>query len=97
MYDTSKLSMYIVFRLSAVSFCYRDGSDDIKDPEKELTAYQLEHRVFKAPSLIEIFSYSCGICGSVVGPFYEYKDYIELINLEGRYKNRPSTVWPTIR
>ena len=89
--------MFIVLRLSSVAFCYRDGNDDIKDPQNELTPHQLEHRVFKTPTIIEMLSYSSGINGCVAGPFYEYKDYIDLINFEGRYKNMPSTVWPAAR
>jgi hypothetical protein len=46
--------------------------------------------------LIEVFSYSFSLCGSVIGPFYEFNDYTNFINLRGRYENIPSTFKPAM-
>ena len=40
------------------------------------------------------YMYYCG--GSISGPFFEYHDFIEFIELKGRYSKIPSTIVPTL-
>lgn len=92
-----KVALNVTLRLAALCFCFRDGSNEIKDPENSLTPYQLKHRIINCPSLIDVFSYTFTICGCFAGPFFEFKDYQDFINLEGRYKNIPSTIIPAFK
>jgi hypothetical protein len=39
--------------------------------------------------------YYCG--GTIAGPFYEYKDYINFIELKEHYAKIPSTILPTLK
>ena len=72
--------MPITFRLVSVAFCYRDTANDIKNPEKELSKYQQEYKLDKLPSLLEYWSYSVTTFGNILGPFFEFKDYINYVN-----------------
>jgi hypothetical protein len=70
--DITTYTMLLTCKLSALAFCYRDG--ELKD--SELLPEQIENKVVKLPSAFEIFSYNYFCCGCVVGPFFEYSDYI---------------------
>jgi len=38
--------------------------------------------------------YYCG--GTIAGPFFEFKDYINFIGRTGHYKDIPNTIVPTL-
>jgi len=40
------------------------------------------------------YLYYCG--GTIAGPFYEYKDYIDFMHREGHYSKIPSTIVATL-
>ena len=50
-FEVSCVNMFLLMRLTSLSFCYSDGGDDIKDPEKELNTYQRTYRVKEMPTL----------------------------------------------
>ena len=48
------------------------------------------------PNILQFLSYSFNVNGCMVGPFYEYRDFIEMIEKKGRYENIPSPILPTM-
>jgi len=53
------------------------------------------------PTLIEYMGFVHFSSGCIIGPFIEYKDFINWIYLTGHYKDMPrgdlSTVWPSLK
>lgn len=90
--DITTYTMMLTTKLSALSFAYSDGTRN----EIELTKEQKERKIVEMPSVLELLSYSYFCCGCLVGPFFEYSDYIQFIKEEGRYKDIPSTFLPSM-
>lgn len=51
----------------------------------------------KLPSFLDYLGYMYYCGGTIAGPFFEYKDYINFIRCEGNYKMIPSTIIPTLK
>ena len=73
--DITTFTMLLTARLSSLAFCYKDGGQD----ETDLIKDQIERRVVKMPSVIEMYSYTYFCVTNLCGPFYEYTDYINYI------------------
>jgi lysophospholipid acyltransferase 1/2 len=91
--DITTQTMLLVARMSSLGFCFKDGA--LKD--EDLLKEQIERKIVKLPSLLEILSYSYFCCGCLIGPFFEYNHYIEFIEERGVYAHIPNTVWPSIQ
>ncbi len=52
--DITTFTMLLTARLSALAFCYKDGG--MKD--EELLKEQVERKVVKMPSILEVYSYT---------------------------------------
>lgn len=90
--DITTYTMILTAKLSALGFCYRDGGEK----DTDLLPEQVENKVVKMPSVIEILSYVYFSSGCICGPFFEYSDYVMFIEKRGRYQNIPSTVVPSL-
>jgi hypothetical protein len=90
--DITTYTMLLTAKLSALAFCYKDGAME----EKDLLEEQKENKVVKMPTIIEMMSFTFFCCGCIVGPFFEYSDYIMFIEERGRYKHVPSTFVPSL-
>lgn len=73
--DVTTYTMMLTARLSSLAFCYSDGGKK----DEELLPEEKEKKVVKMPSVMEMLSYSYFCCGCLVGPFFEYRDYINFI------------------
>ena len=91
--DITSYTMILTAKLSALGFCYKDGGLDDKDLLKE----QIERKVIKMPSVIELLGYVYFSSGCIIGPFFEFSDYKRYIEREGHYKNIPSTIIPSLK
>ena len=78
--DITLYTMLLVCKLSALSFCYKDGG---QDPDK-LTADQRERMVKEFPSIIEIISYAFFCQACALGIFFEFSDYKRFIESGSR-------------
>mmetsp|Transcript_23163 Transcript_23163/g.20064 ORF Transcript_23163/g.20064 Transcript_23163/m.20064 type:complete len:413 (+) Transcript_23163:154-1392(+) len=85
--------MICICKITAVAWCYRDGgkTDDKLSPE------QIKNKLEEVPSIIEYFSYILFYATSLVGPFCEYKDFIDMIHKRGNYALRPHTFFPSLK
>jgi len=99
--DATTFLMPLVSRLSSLGFVYADGrrmieqeknktKSDLKDT-RELSDDQKERLVKDKPTLIEIFSYTSYPAANMCGPFFEFRDYIDFIEENDRYKNIPQS------
>ena len=75
--DISVVTMLLVCRLWALSFNYKDGDKNVN--EKQLTKYQIEHKVDKLPSVLEMAGFTFFLGTGTIGCFFEYSDYIKFI------------------
>ena len=91
--DTTTYTMVLTAKMSALAYCYSDGGK----PDHMLLPQQKKQKVKDFPSVFELLSYTCFFSGCVVGPFFEYADYIRFIKMEGEYKHIPSTFLPSLK
>lgn len=107
--DYTMLLMVAVVKLSTLAYNIYDGR--LLKKHKDNTSYTLHkrsdihkfrvsHSVDRMPSLIEFYSYIYYYGGVLVGPCYEYIDYINYTNLNmfksDKSKNIPSTLIPSL-
>mmetsp|Transcript_25430 Transcript_25430/g.28245 ORF Transcript_25430/g.28245 Transcript_25430/m.28245 type:complete len:261 (+) Transcript_25430:24-806(+) len=85
--DATTFLMPLISRLSSLGFVYADG----EKKTHELTEEQNQRKVEEKPSLIEILSYISYPASNLCGPFFEFRDYKDFIEENGRYKNIPSS------
>ncbi len=52
---------------------------------------QIERKVAKLPTILEVLSYVYFPCSAICGPFFEFSDYKIFIERKDRYANIPST------
>ena len=98
--------MFNYCRITSLACCIKDGTiiaaarklkndKERKIPLSELNVdlkrYELAYAVEDVPNLFEFLSYIYFCGASISGPWYEYKDFHAWINLEGDFKNVPST------
>lgn len=86
--DITGFTMVLVTRLSGLAFCYKDGG--LKDDD--LRVEEQERKVVNMPTVLEMLSYTYFCCSCIVGPYYEYVDYINFIEMKGHYEKIPNTV-----
>ncbi len=84
--DLTLIYMQVVCKLSSVAWCYEDG---LKPDEEFKNEYQKKKKIIEMPSLLEFFSYNCYYSQAVVGPYMEFSDFRDFINLEKDYREIP--------
>ena len=85
--DITTYSMILTAKLSALAYCYRDGGEK----DENLLPEQIERKVAKLPTILEVLSYVYFPCSAICGPFFEFSDYKIFIERKDRYANIPST------
>jgi lysophospholipid acyltransferase len=82
------LYMMIICKFSTIAFNYEDGGKD----EAELKLdYFKSKRLLEKPTLLEIFSFIFFYPSCLIGPSFEFKDYMDFIKEEGEFDNIPYT------
>ncbi|CDW82076.1 UNKNOWN [Stylonychia lemnae] len=94
--DTATMCMIQVCKITSVGFAYRDG-EVTKDEEDKLFSHQVKAKLVERPTFLEYFSYNFSCCGCMLGPYFEYKDFINLMNRSGDYEKIPNTVLPSLK
>lgn len=95
-------------KISAVSINYRDGTVPKEKREAELKTRkqtnffklilgEREYLIEEVPSFYDYLGYIYPCCGTIAGPFFEFKDYVNFINRAGHYSAIPSTVFATLK
>jgi lysophospholipid acyltransferase len=92
--DVSTYTMILVTKLWGLSWAYKDGGLITS----KLNESQIERRVVHFPTVLEYASFCCFCCGCIVGPFVEYSDFKNWIEISGQYKNMPrsGTLFPSL-
>jgi len=90
--DITTYTMILTAKLSALAYCYSDGAKK----NEELLPEQIERKVVRIPTVLEIASYVLFCSGCIVGPFFEFSDYIMYIERRGRYENIPNPIIPSL-
>ena len=82
--DISTIYLVQVAKISAFAFSYDDGAKDIK----EIRSLHLQkHRTVEFPSLLEYAAYIFFYPTTIIGPFIEFKDFMNFIDLTDCYTN----------
>ena len=68
--------MVLVIKLTSFGWCLFDGTR----PDTELSESQKQKKIVDHPSLIEFAGYVFYFGGFLVGPAFEFSDYISFIN-----------------
>ena len=82
--DVSTIYMVYVAKYSSFAFSYHDGGKDISEIKSQ---HLQKQRIVELPSLLEYASYIYFYPTTIVGPFIEYKDFINFIDLTDCYAN----------
>lgn len=89
--DSSVLFMTTLPRFCAFAFCYSDGENISK-----LSAHKKKF-AFETFSLLEYSSYVFCYSSCIIGPFFEFSEYLDFVNKRKDYGNIPSTVKPALK
>jgi lysophospholipid acyltransferase len=73
--DVRTYTMLLMIKLWGLTFAYKDGGEPIEN----LTKDQIERRVVNLPNPLQYFSYVFFCCGCLMGPFFEFNDFINWI------------------
>jgi hypothetical protein len=73
-------------RQYCISLNYKDGGED----PKKLTSREQQFALKKIPAFWDYFSYMFYLSSVLVGPFVEYKTFIDWANLSGHFKDMPT-------
>jgi len=73
-------------RQYCISLNYKDGGED----PKKLTSREQQFALKKIPAFWDYFSYMFYLSSVLVGPFVEYKTFIDWANLCGHFKDMPT-------
>jgi lysophospholipid acyltransferase len=84
--DITTIFMMTICKYSAFAYCY--GDSEVKD----LHESRKKH-VIKQFSFLEYFSYIYFFPSCLMGPFFEFSDFIEFIELKGDYEEIPDTFY----
>ena len=93
--DITTYTMLLVVKNWSLGWAYRDGG--MKD--SELTDSQKKLKVVNFPNIFEYSTYVFSSSGCCVGPFFEYSDFKNWIEMTGDYKDAPrgmSGGWATL-
>lgn len=94
--DYSTLQMILTCKLTALAYNYQDGAlRKGKQAEEALTPVEKEqerYAVTKMPSLLEYYSYLAFFGSFLVGPVFEYTDYIRFIKREKEFIFIPTPI-----
>ena len=82
--DISTIYMVFVAKYSSFAFSYYDGGIPISDIRSK---HLQKQRIEEMPSLIEYASYIFFYPTTIIGPFIEFKDYINFIEYKDCYSN----------
>jgi len=91
--EISTFTMLQVCKLSAMSFCYKDGGE----PEASLSKDQKDRMIKEMPSVLELCSYTWYVSNCALGVFFEFSDYIRFIHGKKEYANCPSPILPSLK
>ena len=94
--------MFNFCRVSSLACCIRDG-DKMAKAKKEGKEVDLKPREQayaisdqEVPSFFDFMSYLYYCGAAISGPWYEYKDFKQMIHKEGDFKEVPNTVIPAL-
>ena len=82
--DASTLQMILTCKMISLAFNYQDGMEkDLEEEQKRLAVKEI-------PDILEYYSYLTFYAGFVLGPVFEYRDYIRFVKQEDEFKSIPS-------
>ena len=90
--------MFNFCRVSSLACCIRDGhymtkaEKDGKEPD--LKPREKAFAIKEIPSFFDFMSYLYYCGAAISGPWYEYKDFMDMIHQRGDFKEIPSTIKP---
>ncbi|GIL46654.1 hypothetical protein Vafri_3591 [Volvox africanus] len=73
-------AMVAVLKLVSICVCRQDS---FRKNKEDLNAYQAAHQLVSTPTPLEFLSYLFGLGNLLAGPFFEFSEYKEFIELKG--------------
>lgn len=96
--DSTTYTMMLLTKIWGLAWSYRDGYLPNKDLRNE---GQIRRKITHLPTLFEYMGFVHFASGCIVGPFIEYVDYKNWIELKGHYEKLPTgtykTLWPAVK
>ena len=88
--DAATIYMIFLCKYTSVAFSYDDGRKCDKDIISE---HHRKYKIVEKPSILEFCSYIYFYPTSIIGPFIEYKDFINFIEEKECYSNLKNRSW----
>ena len=85
--DAASIYMVVLCKYTSIAFSYDDGKKDDKDIISE---HHKKYKIVKKPTILEFCSYIYFYPTTIIGPFIEYKDFINFIEEKDCYSNLKS-------
>ena len=89
--DVSTVFMMTISKFGAFAYSYSDNELEIKNLSERRKQY-----VINKINFLDYVTYIYFLPSCLIGPFFEYNDFIDFINQEKDYKNIPSSVKPSL-
>ncbi|GIL46653.1 hypothetical protein Vafri_3591 [Volvox africanus] len=84
-------AMVAVLKLVSICVCRQDS---FRKNKEDLNAYQAAHQLVSTPTPLEFLSYLFGLGNLLAGPFFEFSEYKEFIELKGPWSRNASRPMP---
>jgi lysophospholipid acyltransferase len=95
--EVTQVMMMNLCKISAISINYRDGAIPKEKRDTQLKSREKEFLVETLPSFYDYLGYIYYCGGTIAGPFFEYKDYVNFIERKGHYSAIPNTIFETLK
>ena len=79
--------MMELLKFTSIAFCYEDG---LKNDEDFKCEHHKKYKIKSIPTILEYVSYIFFYPTAIIGPFIEYKDFINFIEEKNCYENLTS-------
>ncbi|GLC46847.1 hypothetical protein PLESTB_001540800 [Pleodorina starrii] len=86
-------AMVAVLKLVSICVC---RSDSFRKNKEDLTAYQAAHQLVSTPTPLEFLSYLFGLGNLLAGPFFEFTDYKDFMELKGPWARNAGRPMPGV-
>ena len=93
--DITTYTMILTTKLSAMAFCYRDGAYD--NDTLKVQSIAVQNKIESKPTLLEVLSYVYFSSSCICGPFFEFADYRNYIEMQGVFANIPNTAYASFK
>ena len=89
--DSTTYQMIMVAKLTSIAYAFQDGTCG-----EMLTEWQERHKLTTPPAIFDLMGYMTMPMACVLGPFFEYRDFLDFVHERGDYIAPPFPKLPAL-